>query len=106
MLALTADDIRPRAQALASALGAIPAWRATLTDGVSAVGGGSAPGIELPTCLVSIAREGLTPDALEARLRALAPPVIARIERDRVLLDLRTVLPGEDSALASALAAL
>jgi L-seryl-tRNA(Ser) seleniumtransferase len=106
MLALTADDIRRRAQALASALSAIPTWRATLTDGVSAVGGGSAPGIELPTCLVSIAREGVTPDALEARLRALAPPVIARIERDQVMLDLRTVLPGEDSALASALAAL
>src|SRR5207249_9356675 len=68
MLALTADDIRPRAQALASALSAIPTWRATLTDGVSAVGGGSAPGVELPTCLVAIAKSGMSPDDVERRL--------------------------------------
>ena len=64
---------------------------------MSAVGGGSAPGVELPTWLVAIAKDGLTPDALEARLRRLTPPVIARIERDRVLLDLRTVLPDQDA---------
>ncbi len=65
--------------------------------GTSAVGGGSAPGVELPTWLVAVARDGLTPDGLEERLRGLTPPVIARIEHDRVLLDLRTVLPKQDA---------
>jgi L-seryl-tRNA(Ser) seleniumtransferase len=106
MLTLTAAEIRPRAEAVAAAVSAIAGWRATIVDGASAIGGGSAPGVELPTCLVSIAKEGLTPDALEARLRALTPPVIARIEHDRLLLDLRTVLPEQDSALAAAFATL
>jgi L-seryl-tRNA(Ser) seleniumtransferase len=106
MLTLTADEIRPRAEALASALETIAGLHVEIVPGVSAVGGGSAPGVELPTHLLSIQRDGNTPDALERQLRALTPPVIARIERDRVLLDLRTVLPEEDSGLAVALAAL
>ena len=69
--------------------------------GVSAVGGGSAPGIELPTCLVAIDKDGLTADALEQCLRRLTPPVIARIEADRVLLDLRTVMPDDDTRLTA-----
>jgi seryl-tRNA(Sec) selenium transferase len=43
---------------------------------------------------------------LEARLRALDPPVIARIEDDHVVLDLRTVLPGQDDLLAAGLTTL
>ena len=99
MLTLTAEEIRVRANAVASALNAIEGWRAELVAGTSAGGGGSAPGVELPTWLVAIDRRGLTPAALEDRLRRLTPPVIARIERDRVLLDLRTVLPDQDSQL-------
>ena len=106
MLTMTADEIRPRAEALASAIGAVRGWQATLVEGVSAIGGGSAPGVELPTWLVAIARDGLTADALEERLRRLTPPVIARIERDIVVLDPRTILPGQDLALASSLAQL
>src|SRR6185295_6229729 len=84
MLMLSADDIRARAETLAAALAGAGAWRARLVAGASAIGGGSAPGVELPTWLVAIAKEGLTPDALEERLRRLTPPVIARIERDRL----------------------
>ena len=103
MLALTADAIRARADALAAAIDAVNLWHAEILDGVSAVGGGSAPGIELPTWLVSIARDGVGPDALETRLRGLTPPIIARIERDRLLLDLRTVLPEQDRRIAELL---
>jgi L-seryl-tRNA(Ser) seleniumtransferase len=103
MLTMTADDIRARAELLAETLDAIAGWRAEIVPGTSAIGGGSAPGVGLDTCLVSIAKEGLTPDALEARLRRLTPPVIARIERDRVLLDLRTVLLDQDRRLATLL---
>jgi L-seryl-tRNA(Ser) seleniumtransferase len=101
MLTMTADEIRVRAATLADQVNAIGGWQAEIVPGVSAIGGGSAPGIELPTWLVAIAKDGLTPDALEERLRRLTPPVIARIEHDRVLLDLRTVLPHQDAQLAS-----
>jgi L-seryl-tRNA(Ser) seleniumtransferase len=82
-------------------MGGTRGWRATLVEGASAIGGGSAPGVELPTWLVAIARDGLTADALEARLRRLTPPVIARIERDTVVLDPRTILPAQDATLAA-----
>jgi L-seryl-tRNA(Ser) seleniumtransferase len=103
MLMVSADDIRARAEALAAAINGVGGWRAGLVAGSSAIGGGSAPGVELPTWLVAIAKEGLTPDAVEQRLRRLTPPVIARIERDQLLLDLRTVLPEQDAALAALL---
>jgi L-seryl-tRNA(Ser) seleniumtransferase len=99
MLTMTVDEIRVRASVVATALGSKPGWRAELIDGVSAVGGGSAPGVDLPTCLVAIEKTGLTPDALEEQLRRVTPPIIARIERDRVLLDLRTVLGDQDAEL-------
>ena len=101
MLTLTADDIRPRADTLAAAIGITPGWRAEIIAGVSAIGGGSAPGVELATWLVAITKDDLSADALERRLRQTTPPVNARIEQDRVVLDLRTVLPEHDAQLAS-----
>ncbi len=77
-------------------------WQARVVDGVSTVGGGSAPGSELPPRLVELQRDGLSADQIEQHLRSLDPPVIARIQNDRVVLDLRTVLPLEDAQLASA----
>jgi L-seryl-tRNA(Ser) seleniumtransferase len=98
---MTADEVRARAATVAAAIGAIDGWRAELVAGTSAIGGGSAPGVELPTWLVSIARTGTTPDALEADLRRLTPPVITRIESDRVLLDPRTMAPDQDALLVA-----
>ncbi len=100
MLRLAADEIRGRADALAASVDALDGWRAEVIPGVSAIGGGSAPGVELPTWLVAISSDDLSQDALEARLRGLTPPVIARIEHDRVLLDLRTVFPEQDELLS------
>jgi L-seryl-tRNA(Ser) seleniumtransferase len=101
MLAMSEGEIRARAQALAAEIELLDGWHADVVAGVSAIGGGSAPGVELPTALVSVAKDGVSPDALEARLRALTPPVIARIERNQLLLDLRTVLPEQDRLLAT-----
>lgn len=103
MLHLSADEIETRAQALAESLAA-SGWRVALVSGSSAVGGGSAPGLELPTVLLSIAREDESADATERWLRKLDPPVIARIEHDRLVLDLRTVLPEQDRTLSALLA--
>jgi L-seryl-tRNA(Ser) seleniumtransferase len=106
MLTMTAAEIRARADAVANAIRGNHGWRADVVKGASAIGGGSAPGVELPTWLVAIEKTGTTPDGLEAALRRQAPPIIARIERDRVLLDLRTVLPEQDSALLTCIARL
>jgi L-seryl-tRNA(Ser) seleniumtransferase len=99
MLTLTAGEIRARAETVAAAIGALSGWRAEIASGMSAIGGGSAPGVELPTWLIVIERSGRTPDALEDDLRRLTPPIIARIEKDRVLLDLRTIAPEQDTLL-------
>ena len=98
MLSMRVEEIETRALAVATRLRAA-GWQADVIDGRSAIGGGSAPGVELPTKLVAIARDGASADAIEARLRSRRPPVIARIENNRVVLDLRTVDPGEDQLL-------
>jgi L-seryl-tRNA(Ser) seleniumtransferase len=74
---------------------------AEIVDGHSTVGGGSLPGETLPTKLVAL--PVASPDSLAARLRAGDPPVVARIEDDRLVLDPRTVLPEEERALLSRL---
>jgi L-seryl-tRNA(Ser) seleniumtransferase len=96
MLTLSADAIAARADALARTLAAAGIV-VEVIDGASTIGGGSAPGSQLPTRLVALA----VPAArLAAGLRAGDPPVIARIDNDRVVIDLRTVKPELDETLA------
>lgn len=98
MVDLTEDDIDARAQRILAQLPA-SGLRATLMPGSSTIGGGSAPGSSLPTRLIAVSHATLSARQLEARLRAADPPVIARIEQDRVLLDLRTVPPAQDQVI-------
>ena len=82
-------------------------WRAETGVGViergrSAIGGGSLPGQTLPTTLLVIDVE-TGPDAFAASLREGPVAVVVRIENDRVLLDPRTVLADQDSAVIEAL---
>jgi L-seryl-tRNA(Ser) seleniumtransferase len=65
--------------------------------GESTVGGGSLPGETLPTNVLAL--EVSNPDGFLAKLRHCDPPLIARIENDHVVLDPRTVLPGQDTVL-------
>ncbi len=102
MIAATAGEIGARAERLAASL-AGTAIEATVVDGFSTIGGGSAPGSALPTRLLQLRHEQLSAHALEARLRSLDVPIIARIEQDVVVLDLRTVLPGDDDSLSTQL---
>jgi len=77
-----------------------------LCNGESALGGGAAPSAVLPTRLIALSHPDLSADELCARLRASDPPVIARVEEGRVLIDLRTVFPEQDATLVTALASL
>ena len=99
MMRMTREEIGVRADALAAAL-TRSGWQTRVIDGMSTVGGGSAPGAELPTRLVEVTRDGMTADQLEQHLRTLDPPVVARIQDDRVVLDLRTVTREETERLA------
>jgi len=103
MIAASPESIARRAAAWRSRLAEIGV-EAELMASSSAVGGGSLPGERLPTTVLVLAtRRGRAADLLK-RLRDHEPPVIGRIEAERVLLDPRTVLPGEDDALLDAIA--
>ncbi|MGA8596132.1 MAG: L-seryl-tRNA(Sec) selenium transferase [Bryobacteraceae bacterium] len=97
MIFRSADEIRFRAERVAARLGPL---HTTVREGESAIGGGSTPDQSLPTWLIEIATSD--PDALERKLRRAPVPVIARIERDHVVADLRTVDPREEEDLIAA----
>jgi L-seryl-tRNA(Ser) seleniumtransferase len=86
-------SLRERAENLVRALEGVDA---RVVSCVAAVGGGGAPGVELPSVAVSL------PARYAAALRTGEPAVVGRVERDRCLLDLRTVRPEEDAKLREA----
>lgn len=79
------------------------AYRTRIVDGASLTGGGSAPEETIPTTLLAVRPMALSCNELTRRLRRGPRPVVARIEEDWVILDLRTVLPEEDGAVARSL---
>ena len=115
MMRLGKDEIAARADAIVAGLvenaggpqaGDLQALRLEVIDGESVIGGGAAPTAVLPTRLIALTHRGMSADELCRRLRHFDPPVIARVEEGRVLLDLRTVFPEEEAVLMSALKAL
>jgi L-seryl-tRNA(Ser) seleniumtransferase len=105
MMRADVNQISIRASALLETLHAA-SLQVEIVAGESVIGGGSTPGAVLPTVLLAVSAKGLSADQVAARLRAAEPPVVARVEEERVLLDLRTVFPEEDAAVAAALAAI
>ena len=101
MMAMPLEDIEQRAEALASALRS-RGVQARVINGESTIGGGSAPGATLPTKLVALESQSEAAQQFEQRLREYDVPIIARIEDDRVVLDLRTVNPVDDNVVLAA----
>ncbi len=93
-----AGEIRERAEALA---GRLAGFDVDVVPGFSVIGGGSTPEQKLPTWLIALRVEEV--GAFEERLRNASPPVIARVENDCLLIDLRTVFPEEEAALEAVL---
>ncbi len=95
MLSASESDVRARAERLQEALGA-----GEVISGRSVVGGGSTPAMEMPTALLALdPPDGVSITTLERRLRTEAMPVIARVEKDRLMFDLRTVFPQQEAVL-------
>ena len=100
------DQVKERAARFAGLLAGKSLFKVGLEPGESVIGGGSAPGIKLPTILVTIETADLSASTIESLLRGREIPVIARTEKDRVLIDLRTVAPDEESTIIEALEAI
>ena len=91
MIRMSANEIRTRAEAIAARIpGAI------VEPGESLIGGGATPDLTLPTHLILV-------DADETKLRANNPPIVARMEKGKIAIDLRTVLPEQEGAIVQAL---
>ncbi|MGY1637522.1 L-seryl-tRNA(Sec) selenium transferase [Geodermatophilus sp. SYSU D00742] len=98
MLAADVASLRRRAEALAARLAAA-GLDARAVDSQARVGGGGAPEHPLPSAAVSL------PDGLAEPLRAGTPPVVGYVAGDRTVLDLRSLPPAADGALAAAVLA-
>ena len=99
MIAASPEALRQRAGAWAAFLG-----RGEVLPAQSTIGGGSLPEETLPTFVLAL--QAPSPDRYLTRLRQASPPVIARLEADRVLFDPRTVLPEQDPILLQQLSAI
>ncbi|MGH9639761.1 MAG: L-seryl-tRNA(Sec) selenium transferase, partial [Bryobacteraceae bacterium] len=91
MITTPLEEIRCRAERVAAQISGM------IVEGKSAIGGGSTPAVTLPTWVVELSVEN--PDDFSARLRQAEIPVIARIERDKIVLDMRTVADEEVESL-------
>lgn len=106
MIGASGEQLYERAGALALLLEEAVGSRARISveKGSSAVGGGAMPTAELPAWLVSVRPAEMAVEELAGRLREGDPAVVGRIQDDCLLLDVRTILKGEDMILAGALA--
>jgi len=103
MMRLTKEEIGKRAEAVAGQVRSPTGLKIEIVDGESVIGGGAAPSSVLATRLLAVSCDGLSADEVAARLRVGDPPIIARVEEGRVLLDLRTVFAEQDGLIAKAL---
>src|SRR5579872_6146010 len=103
MMRLSKEQITRRADHLAARISALPGFSASVRDGESVIGGGSTPGQTLPTSLVAIRHAQHSAARLDAKLRLATPAIIGRLEQDEFLLDLRTVMDGQDEEIARAI---
>ncbi len=104
MLTMPLQDIQSRADRLYALLSALAESRLTITRHAlsSRAGGGSLPLLEIPTVCVGIQVTGMSVNSLETFFRKQSPPVIARIENDILLMDMRTVKDDELSEIREA----
>ena len=104
MLAVSQEELRRRAQELAKRVTmSNSGLQAVVAETDSAMGGGALPGTAIPSYGLAVTHPKLTADAISALLRRHEPPIIARIEEDRVMIDMRTLLEGEDALVCEAL---
>ena len=103
MIQIPSEELARRAAHLSEQIAGNPGLSVKVQQGDSVVGGGSTPGQSLPTSLIAISHARLSAQDIESELRHNMPPIIARVERDQVLLDLRTVFENQEDEIIKAL---
>jgi len=103
MMRLSRGEIEERARALQSKLEKVAGLTIEMASGESMVGGGAAPAATLPSVVLAVTCDGQSADQVAHALRQCDPPVVARVEDGRVILDLRTVFSEQDTAVERAL---
>jgi L-seryl-tRNA(Ser) seleniumtransferase len=105
MIAMTREELNKRARNFSRKLRtALPEGvKLQLSEGNSLVGGGSCPEYVLPTTLIILESNRPSPNTIESRLRSQDPPIVLRLEEDKVVIDLRTVFPSQEPALLEGL---
>jgi len=104
MIAQPSAEVRRRSEALVARLGQVSdALSITIVEGTSQVGGGALPEADVKTWLISLTSERLDEDSVESVLRGGPVPIVARIAKGAVHLDLRTVLAEDEPVVVEAL---
>ena len=102
MMRLSRQDITPRAERVAERISACPGFFAVVREGESVVGGGSTPGQALATSLVAVTHARHSAEELAEILRRHKPAVVARLEENELILDLRTVFEAQENEIVRA----
>ncbi|MBS0264263.1 MAG: L-seryl-tRNA(Sec) selenium transferase [Planctomycetes bacterium] len=103
MLSVTSDTLRNRATSIRNQLPALRYLSLDLLETTSPVGGGTLPAVELPTLCLVLNHASLSSEELSRQLRLGTPAIMGRCQFDRVLLDLRSVLPDDDNQIVEGL---
>jgi len=104
MMRISEEDLQERAEKIVRSLrGGSADLTVEVVESRSVLGGGSAPGTSLPSRAVAVKSGELSPDRILVGLREWETPIIARVEDERVLLDLRTVEEAQDAVIVAAL---
>ncbi len=100
MITFSLSQLQERAHALAQRLSAYV--QCEVIQGTSACGGGSLPDATLETALVALSHDTLAADELAKRLRMGEPSVVTRIQTERVCIDVRTLIDGDEERIETA----
>jgi len=103
MIAMTRSELRTRCERFLEGLGPLPGASWTIADDIGYVGGGSLPEQALPTVVLRLRHESMGEARIAEQLRIGTLPVLIRVNAGDAVIDLRTVLPRQESALAIAI---
>jgi L-seryl-tRNA(Ser) seleniumtransferase len=102
LLQIPLDDLRARGERLVRQLSDL-LLRFRIVEATGEMGGGTLPRSVIPSVALELTSESFSPDEISSRLRNGTPPVIGYIAREKFRLDLRTIFPGQDEVVATAL---
>lgn len=105
MILMQPAELKRKAKRLIKMIGPLEGnnFNIELKEGISRVGGGALPLLDLPTTLVAMIPVGLSASNMEEWFRDYEPPIIVRVEKEQILIDVRTVQDGELKILADAI---